>query len=112
MSHLSGATREDTALQGGIRLIDKRGPYENLYYNYFATQVMRNWGGDEWIRWNERLRDDLVALQEKDGDAKGSWAPRDRDDYSRTGGRLLTTTSLATLTLEVYYRYETILPER
>ena len=71
---------------------------------------MKNWGGSEWDRWNGRLRDDLIAWQEKDGDAKGSWAPRDRDDYSRAGGRLLTT-CLATLTLEVYYRYHSLLPE-
>jgi hypothetical protein len=105
-----GWGRDDGDLRAGIELIDKRGPYDNLYYNYFATQVMKNWGGVEWDRWNGRLRDDLIAWQEKDGDAKGSWAPRDRADYSRAGGRLLTT-ALSTLTLEVYYRYLPLLPE-
>ncbi len=71
---------------------------------------MRNWGGEEWDRWNARLRDDLISWQEREGEARGSWAPRDRDDYSRAGGRLLTT-CLATLTLEVYYRYQPILSE-
>ena len=87
---------------------------------------MKNWGGKEWDRWNGRLRDDLIAWQEKgnpptdddekgakkqnENPAKGSWAPRDRDDYSKAGGRLLTT-CLATLTLEVYYRYTPLLPE-
>jgi hypothetical protein len=52
----------------------------------------------------------LIAWQGFEGDEKGSWAPRDRDDYSRAGGRLLTT-CLATLTLEVYYRYKPLLPE-
>ena len=105
-----GKTRDDNDLRAGVALIDKRGPYDNLYYNYFATQVMKNWGGAEWDRWNGRLRDDLIAWQGVDGDEKGSWAPRDRDDYSRAGGRLLTT-CLATLTLEVYYRYRPLLPE-
>ncbi len=105
-----GWGRDDGDLRAGVALIDKRGPYDNLYYNYFATQVMKNWGGREWDRWNVRLRDDLIAWQEKNGEAKGSWAPRDRDDYSRAGGRLLTT-CLATLTLEVYYRYHPLLPE-
>jgi hypothetical protein len=104
-----GWGRDDGDLRAGIALIDKRGPYDNLYYNYFATQVMKNWGGIEWDRWNGRLRDDLIAWQEKDGDAKGSWAPRDRADYSKAGGRLLTT-ALSTLTLEVYYRYQPVLP--
>jgi hypothetical protein len=105
-----GQGRDNADLRAGIALIDKKGPYDNLYYNYFATQVMKNWGGKEWDRWNERLRDDLIGWQEKGGDAKGSWTPRDRDDYSKAGGRLLTT-SLATLTLEVYYRYKPLLPE-
>jgi hypothetical protein len=105
-----GKNRDDNDLRAGVALIDKRGPYDNLYYNYFATQVMKNWGGAEWDRWNGRLRDDLIAWQGVEGDEKGSWAPRDRDDYSRAGGRLLTT-CLATLTLEVYYRYKPLLPE-
>ena len=105
-----GWGRDDGDMRAGVALIDKRGPYDNLYYNYFATQVMKNWSGSEWDRWNGRLRDDLITWQDKDGDSKGSWTPRDRDDYSKAGGRLLTT-SLATLTLEVYYRYKPLLPE-
>lgn len=105
-----GWGRDDGDLRKGIQILDKKGPYDNFYYNYFGTQVMKNWGGEEWNRWNGRLRDDLVAWQEQAGDAKGSWAPRDRSEYSIAGGRLLTT-CLATLTLEVYYRYEPLLPE-
>ncbi len=105
-----GWGRDDGDMREGVALLDKRGPYDNLYYNYFATQVMRNIGGEEWNRWNERLRDDLISWQETEGEAKGSWPPRDRADYSRSGGRLLTT-CLATLTLQVYYRYEPLLPE-
>jgi len=105
-----GWGRDDGDMRAGVALIDKRGPYDNLYYNYFATQVMKNWGGPEWERWNGRLRDDLIAWQETDGPAKGSWTPRDRAEYSRAGGRLLTT-CLAALTLEVYYRYQPMLPE-
>ena len=106
-----GKNRDDNDLRAGVALIDKRGPYDNLYYNYFATQVMKNWGGAEWDRWNGRLRDDLITWQGVEGDEKGSWTPRDRDDYSRAGGRLLTT-CLATLTLEVYYRYKPLLSEQ
>jgi len=105
-----GWGRDDGDMRAGIALIDKKGPYDNLYYNYFATQVMKNWGGSEWDRWNGRLRDDLIAWQSTDGPSKGSWTPRDRDDYSKAGGRLLAT-CLATLTLEVYYRYKPLLPE-
>ena len=105
-----GWGRDDGDLRTGIALLDKAGPYENLYSLYFATQVMKNWGGDEWERWNARLRDDLIAAQEKDGPAKGSWKPRTGAIHAKQGGRLLST-SLATLTLQVYYRYEPLLSE-
>ncbi len=106
-----GWGREDGDLRSGVALLSKRGPYDNLYYNYFATQVLRHWGGTEWQKLNVQLRDDLIGWQETTGEAKGSWATRDRDDYSRAGGRLLATV-LATLTLEVYYRYQPLLPEQ
>lgn len=105
-----GWGRDDGDMRASIALIDKSTSTENYYTNYFATQVMKNWGGPEWDRWNGRLRDQLIARQEKEGPAKGSWAPQDRADYSKSGGRLLTT-CLATLTLEVYYRNKPLLPE-
>jgi hypothetical protein len=105
-----GWHRDDGDLRDGVALLSRKGPYDNLYYNYFATQVMRHWGGEEWHKWNARLRDDLVRWQIQDGPATGSWSPRNRADYSVAGGRLLTT-CLATLTLEVYYRYEPLLPD-
>ncbi|MGE0379160.1 MAG: prenyltransferase/squalene oxidase repeat-containing protein, partial [Planctomycetaceae bacterium] len=40
-----GWTKDNEELQQGIAVLDKRGPYDNLYYCYYATQVMRHWGG-------------------------------------------------------------------
>ena len=105
-----GWGRDVGDLRAGVALIDRSTSTENYYTNYFATQVLKNWGGPEWERWNGRVRDELIARQETDGPGKGSWIPRDRSDYSLSGGRLLTT-CLATLTLEVYYRNKPILPE-
>lgn len=105
-----GWARDDGDLRAGIRLLDKAGPYDNLYSLYFATQVMKNWGGEEWERWNQRLRDDLIAVQETEGPAAGSWKPRTGAIHAKQGGRLLST-CLATLTLQVYYRYQPLLPE-
>lgn len=106
-----GWGRDDGDMRAGVALLDKAGPYDNLYSLYFATQVMRNWGGQEWERWNVRMRDDLVAMQVKDGPGAGSWKPRTGAIHAKQGGRLLTT-ALATLTLEVYYRYQPLLPEQ
>jgi hypothetical protein len=100
-----GCGKDHQELQQGVALLDQRGPYENLYYCYYATQVMRHWGGEEWQRWNAVMRDDLVRTQVTiSGPELGSWTPRDRSGHSLAGGRLFTT-CLATMTLEVYYRY-------
>lgn len=107
----AGWGRDDGDLRDGVALLDKAGPYDNLYSLYFATQVMKNWGGEEWQRWNERFQDDLIAQQETGGAAAGSWKPRTRALHAKQGGRLLTT-SLAILTLQVYYRYQPLLPEQ
>lgn len=105
-----GWGRDDGDMRAGVALLDKAGPYENLYSLYFATQVMKNWGGQEWDRWNDRFQSDLLAQQETSGPATGSWKPRTGAIHAKQGGRLLAT-SLAILTLEVYYRYEPLLPE-
>ncbi len=85
--------------------MDKKGPAsDSLYYRYYATQAMRNYGGEQWERWNEFNRDELCERQDTEGDAKGSWPTRNRALEAKAGGRLFMTV-LSTLTLEVYYRY-------
>ncbi|HWC89954.1 MAG TPA: hypothetical protein VG433_09870, partial [Pirellulales bacterium] len=77
------------------------------YYWYYATQVMHNLPGPEWDPWNRAMRRTLIETQVKEGCAAGSWDPHKPlpDGHAaETGGRIMTT-SLATLTLEVYYRY-------
>jgi len=91
---------------------------KDLYYYYYATQVMHHIGGDAWDFWNEGkvdkgakligMRDLLIQAQDKGGDAKrphhrGSWTPQG-DGICGAGGRMMST-SLALLTLEVYYRH-------
>ncbi len=83
----------------------------NIYYEYYATQVMHHMGGESWKFWNEGpggkggIRDTLIATQDqgttKRGNA-GSWAPV--GPFSTEGGRVMQT-SLSLLTLEVYYRH-------
>ncbi len=75
----------------------------NIYYWYYATIAMYREGGPAWEQWNAALRKELLKLQRRDGHARGSWGP-DRTRYGRLGGRIYTT-ALATLSLEVYYRY-------
>ena len=75
----------------------------NLYYYYYATLSMFQRGGTDWNRWNLLVRDDLVRRQIVRGHSAGSWGPDD-SLYGAYGGRIYCT-ALATLTLEVYYRY-------
>jgi hypothetical protein len=99
-----GWTHENAALQNGVEFLSKTGPSPNdIYYDYYATQVLHHWGGDEWKKWNEVLRDQLIETQVKRGDAAGSWKPTG-DRGAPAGGRLYQT-CLSVMTLEVYYRY-------
>jgi hypothetical protein len=75
----------------------------NYYYWYYATLALYQHGGPPWTRWNSRIRDRVVSLQKTKGHAAGSWDP-DSSIYGSKGGRIYSTT-LAALTLEVYYRY-------
>ncbi len=74
-----------------------------LYYWYYATQVLHHMCGPYFEKWNPRVRDLLVKTQEMEGHRAGSWDPMIADHGNR-GGRVYAT-SLAVLTLEVYYRY-------
>ncbi|MFO0950687.1 MAG: hypothetical protein U0835_05945 [Isosphaeraceae bacterium] len=75
----------------------------NLYYWYYGTLAMYQHGGAAWTRWNSQVRDEIVRRQRKAGHTAGSWDPDD-SPYGSKGGRIYCT-SLATLSLEVYYRY-------
>jgi hypothetical protein len=75
---------------------------QDLYYWYYGTLAMYHHGGDSWRRWNQALRDNLVADQRTDGDFAGSWNPR--APWGDYGGRVFST-ALSTLCLEVYYRF-------
>ena len=83
-----------------------RGPKSdtyNIYYWYYGTLAMYQHGGDAWTRWNNEARDEIVRRQVIEGHSAGSWPP-DESPYGTKGGRIYST-ALATLSLEVYYRY-------
>jgi hypothetical protein len=79
----------------------------NIYYWYYATQLLHNMKNKDWENWNLTVRERLINMQVKeDGCAQGSWDPNlpVPDQWGRSAGRLYVT-SLSILTLEVYYRY-------
>jgi hypothetical protein len=103
-----GASKDDPTITGGVRYLMKHQPdvkSRNIYYWYYATQVMHNMCDADWDTWNRKMRKLLVETQCKTGCAAGSWDPdAPTKDAWAQGGRVMVT-SLSTLTLEVYYRY-------
>ena len=101
-----GWPKEHEGLELGVQyLLDDHPPngrLPNIYYWYYATQVMHHMGGAAWSKWNYKIRSILVDMQEKRGPMAGSWTPR--GGHSGRGGRIYMT-ALAVCTLEVYYRY-------
>ncbi len=80
----------------------------DMYYYYYATQVMHFYGGDAWNKeWNPAMRDFLMKQQIKEPKnikVDGSWDPDKGSWIGPQCGRL-GTTATALLTLEVYYRH-------
>lgn len=109
-----GWPKDHPALEEGITYIAKKGPHPtNAYLNYYATQVLKQYGGKLWDDWNVKMRDQLIQTQEKSGHGAGSWYFDDTSpgNPGRVGGRLYHTTMCAMI-LEVYYRYMPIYAEQ
>jgi hypothetical protein len=109
-----GWDRNHSALNAGARYLlenlpaDGTGtnPTRDLYYWYYATQVMFQLQGDAWKTWNGRLESLLVTSQAKTGPLAGSWDPNRpvRDRWAHAGGRIYVT-ALSLLMLEAPYRH-------
>jgi hypothetical protein len=100
----SGMPKEHPSIQAAVKKFSDAGPsLNNTSYNYYATQVMKQIGGQEWEKWNVKMRDRLVGTQVQTGHAAGSWY-WDDGHSTQSAGRFYTT-CMGTMMLEVYYRY-------
>jgi hypothetical protein len=108
----SGVNPRNPGLLSGVQRLKAYPPNKlnNIYYLYYATQVMHHMQGESWNFWNlgpsgtgkGGIRDTLISQQDTGATAKhphqiGSWA-------GSPGGRIMAT-SLSLLCLEVYYRH-------
>ena len=104
-----GVNPRNPGLLAGVKRVKAvpPGTTGNIYYEYYATQVMHHMGGESWDFWNKGpqgtgkggIRDTLMARQDQTPThPRGSWAPQGE------GGRMMAT-SLSLLCLEVYYRH-------
>lgn len=107
---LLGADQRGASLLGSVKKLEATPPSANrgIYYEYYATRVMFEVGGQNWRDWNEGkgkdgMRDVLLKRQDDGAKVKGNkgtWTGTDHE----TGGRL-GATSMSLLTLQVYVRY-------
>ncbi len=114
----SGVNPRNPGLLAGVERLKAYPPGSsqignNIYYLYYATQVMHHMQGESWNYWNagmdekgqkkhKGIRDSLIAKQDTGTTPKhphqaGSWG-------NAPGGRIMAT-SLSLLCLEVYYRH-------
>ncbi len=110
----SGETRADHAIRDGVgillrhppRWLEHRGRVlstVNLYYWYYGSYAVFQYGGKEWEAWNEQMIRALVENQRQGNiDEDGSWDPI--GEWGIAGGRVYST-ALGAMTLEVYYRF-------
>jgi hypothetical protein len=101
-----GWPRDDPRLNAGVEYLVANLPEwnkRNVYYWYYATQVLHHMEGKPWRAWNDEMKVLLPAHQEKRGRERGSWDPKG-DRWGDAGGRLYVT-CLSILSLEVYYRH-------
>lgn len=104
-----GWKKDEPDLLAGAQYLMQNLPPESganlgaIYYYYYATQVLHHLEGPNFDLWNHRMREHLIRTQEKTGHKTGSWNPQGTDWGSR-GGRMYST-SMALLTLQVYYRH-------
>lgn len=82
-----------------------------MYHWYYTTLGLYQFGGENWDKWNKSISEMLIKYQCDGGpldgsadDLNGCW-PSEYDLWGRTLGRIYTT-AMATLCLEVYYRYD------
>jgi hypothetical protein len=101
-----GWERDDPRLQNGVNYLLENLPEwdeQNVYYWYYATQVLHHVEGSPWRIWNEPMRKLLPEKQVRRGRERGSWDPGG-DRWGGDGGRLYVT-CLSLYTLEIYYRH-------
>jgi hypothetical protein len=110
----SGESRTSRTIRDGVRILMAQPPHWqeekgralstiNIYYWYYGSYALFQFGGPEWKRWNKDMQKALLETQRQGEICEdGSWDPI--DEWGAAGGRVYST-ALGAMTFEVYYRY-------
>jgi hypothetical protein len=110
----SGESRKSETIRNGIKILMQYMPkwqeqkgrslsMINMYYWYYGSYALFQYGGPDWLKWNEAMQKSLLTSQRQGQiDEDGSWDPI--DEWGIAGGRVYTT-AIGAMTLEVYYRF-------
>ena len=108
-----GWEKEDPRLQAGSQIVaaqkvrwneNNLTDLTNVYAWYYAAQMLHHMDDDNWVQWNEVMRDVIPSKQLKSGREAGSWSPS-HDEWGQGRGGRLFMTCFCTFMLEVYYRH-------
>ena len=89
---------------------DEEGGSCDMYYWYYGTFAMNQWGGKHWKSWKNAIEKALLRNQHGgDDNLTGSWDPV--GPWGEDGGRVYST-AICTLIMEVYFRYARVLGAR
>jgi hypothetical protein len=100
-----GWKKDHPGLQEGAKRLAKTGPTKDLYYDYYATQIMHHMEGEMWLAWNTKMKAMLLKAQSNKDHEAGSWHEGVNGGHGAEAAGRLYCTSLATMILEVYYRH-------
>ena len=121
---LPGQSRGAPAIKRGVDILIKETPRSaeqkdrqlstiNVYYWYYGSYAMFQFGGSLWKRWNKAMLTELLSSQRREIDEStgqpldedGSWDPI--GEWGAAGGRVYST-AMAAMTRQVYYRYQRV----
>jgi len=111
----SGESRKSQSVRDGVKILMKESPRwqeqkgrslssVNMYYWYYGSYALFQFGGPDWKKWNEDMQKALLDNQRAGADIceDGSWDPI--DEWGSVGGRVYST-AIGAMTFEVYYRF-------
>jgi hypothetical protein len=105
---LCGQKRQDPKVLRGVDILmshlpdwnKPRGDKVNMYYWFWGTHAMCQYGGQKWHKWSVAIKKALCQTPRVGGCAHGSWDPVGK--WGMVGGRVYST-AINCLTLEACY---------